>query len=146
MEIRNPRLAKMATGNAEDDLFLLRFSMYLYTVIRRTAGRFWGKKRLLERTEIMAGSCDMDRIYESCDLLYSDIDVMTLLTIDDIADDFLLAALSTLTEKQRDVLTAYIIDGCPVKEIARRRGMTPGGVYNLISRGIARLREFYGGM
>ena len=140
MEIKNPYLAKMATGNAEDDLFLLRFSMYLHTVVRKTAGAYWAKQRQLERIEVSVDLNEIDGAFESQDsYCFQDLHGFSLM--DSVSDELLLTALKTLTKKQREVLIAYVIEDRPIEEIAKQRTISSVGVYNLLSRAIGKLRD-----
>ncbi|SDS44385.1 sigma-70 family RNA polymerase sigma factor [Microlunatus soli] len=56
-------------------------------------------------------------------------------------DDWLIAALRTLTPHQRTALALRYVDDCDVAEIARRMGCRSGTVRSHLSRGLARLKD-----
>lgn len=56
-------------------------------------------------------------------------------------DDWLIAALRSLTPQQRTALALRYVDDCDVAEIARRMGCRSGTARSHLSRGLARLKD-----
>lgn len=122
MEIRNTYIAKMATGNVEEDQFLIRFSQYLYTTIHRTSRAYWARVHLRESVEVPL---------ESVQALHEDSD-----------KELLLEALHSLTDKQRDVLERHYFDEHSIREIAVESNVALITIYKRLTKALDAMRKY----
>lgn len=142
MEIRNPHLAQYATGIAEEDIFLLEFSAYLFKVINGTAARFWNRNKRRMAHEVLT---DVQSFSKLEAIQPEDVSLSAVQLDEVTADTALSAAICSLPKRQREVLAAYVLQGRTVEEIAKEQDVSQSAIYALLRRGIARMRvELYG--